>query len=252
MSLPTDPPYCLVYPTSYVKGVESDHFNTSNSPAGMSLHHCVCRAPLQFSNNDPKLRTQYIGSHLILPNGAQYNDQLYPSILELWNHRSPLIDPAMGEPCLLEVVGDFKTMDPIFKGCYRDSLLYSEADLTQLRWQKVYLPVYQGEIPMPPAPYYQQVMEPAVTKQSPHRVEALDTSAESAKAKCSSIKDGPSWGFRHCSNTSTLKCPNSTSTKKPSRPKDSTPDDQAKSPHAHSSCKCGRSPYPTSGSAGCK
>ena len=36
MPIPTDPPYCLVYPTSYVKGVEMDHFDTRNSPAGCS------------------------------------------------------------------------------------------------------------------------------------------------------------------------------------------------------------------------
>ena len=154
MSIPMDPPYCLVYPTSYVKGIEPDHFDTCNSPAGMRLHHCVCRATLQFSNDDPKLRTQYVRSHLILPRRVQYNDQLYPSILEPQNHHGPLIDPAMGEPCPLEVVGDFKATYPIFKGCYGDSLLYSKANLTRLRWQKVYLPTFQGEIPMPPAPSY--------------------------------------------------------------------------------------------------
>ena len=152
MSVPTDPPYCLVYPTSYVKGIEPDHFDTRNSPAGMRLHHCVCCATLQFSNDDPKLRTQYVGSRIILPHGAQYNDRLYPSILESRNHCGPLIDPAMGEPCPLEVVGNFRARDPLFKGCYGDSLLYSEADLARLRQQKVYLPAFQGEIPVPPAP----------------------------------------------------------------------------------------------------
>ena len=191
MSIPMDPPYCLVYPTSYVKGVEPDHFDTCNSPAGMRLHHCVCCATLQFSNDDPKQRTKYVGSRLILPHGAQYNDRLYPTILELRNHRSPLIDPTMGEPCLMEVAGDFRATDPIFKGCYRDSLLYSDDDLARLRWQKIYLLTFQGEIPMPPAPSYQQVREPVATKQSPHRVAALDTSAESPKAKCSSSKGGP-------------------------------------------------------------
>ena len=38
MSIPTDPPYCLVYPTSYVKGIEPDHFDTRNSPGG---HACI-------------------------------------------------------------------------------------------------------------------------------------------------------------------------------------------------------------------
>ena len=128
MSVPTDPPYCLVYPASYIKGVEPDHFDTHNSPVGMHLHRCVCRTTLQFSNEDPKQCTKYVGSHLILPHGVQYNDQLYPSILEPRNHCDPLIDPAMEEPYPMEVVDDFRAKDPIFKGCYRDSLLYSDND----------------------------------------------------------------------------------------------------------------------------
>ena len=129
MSVPTDPPYCLVYPTSYIKGIKPDHFYTCNSPAGMHLHCCVCHATLQFSNEDPKQRTKYIGSHLILPHGVQYNKWLYPSSLEPQNHHGPLIDPTMGDPYLMEVVGDFRASDPIFKGCYGDSLLYSDDDL---------------------------------------------------------------------------------------------------------------------------
>ena len=53
MSIPTDPPYCLVYPTTYIKGAEPNRFNTRNSTTGMCLHCCVCRATLQFSNTDP-------------------------------------------------------------------------------------------------------------------------------------------------------------------------------------------------------
>ena len=67
MSIPMDPPYCLVYPTSYVKGVEPDHFDTRNSPTGIRLCHCICRTTLQFSNDDPQEHTNYIGSCLILP-----------------------------------------------------------------------------------------------------------------------------------------------------------------------------------------
>ena len=157
----------------------------------MHLHCCVCRTTLQFSNDDPQECTKYIGSHLILPRGVQYNDRLYPAILEPWNHHSPLIDPTMGKPYPMEVVGDFRAVDPIFKGCYGDSLLYSDADLAQLRWQKIYLPAFQEEIPMPPAPSYQQIREPAATKQSLHRAAAPDTPAESPKVKCSSSKGTP-------------------------------------------------------------
>ena len=154
VSIPMDPLYCLVYPTSYVKGIKPDHFDTCNSPVGMRLHCCVCRTTLQFSNNDPKECTKYVGSHRILPCGAQYNDQLYPSILEPWNHRGLLIDPTIGEPYPMEVVGKFSAMDLILKGCYRDSLPYSDDDLARLRQWKIYLPTFQGEIPMPPAPSY--------------------------------------------------------------------------------------------------
>ena len=129
MSIPTDPPYCLVYPTTYVKGAELNHFDTWNSPMGTCLHCCVCRATLQFSNTDPKQYTKYAGSRLVVPSGAQYNDQLYSTILEPQNHRSPLIDPITEEPCPMEVVGDFKAADPIFKGSYGDSFLYLEDNL---------------------------------------------------------------------------------------------------------------------------
>ena len=158
----------------------------------------------------------------------------------------------MGEPYPIEMVGDFKAVDPIFKGCYRDSLLYSDTDLCWLRRQGIYLPAFQGEIPVPPAPSYHQVREPAATTQSPHRVAASDTPVESPKAKHSSSKSRPQRGSGCSSNTSTPKRPDSTSTKKPSCPKESTPDDQAKSPKAHCSCKCGHMPSPTTGSTGCK
>ena len=152
MSIPMDPPYCFVYPTTYIKGTEPDHFDTRNTPTGMCLHHCVCQATLQFSNTNPKLCTKYTGSSLIVPCGAQYNGHLYPAILEPRNHRGPLIDPITGEPCPMEVVGNFKAVDPIFKGSYGDSFLYSDDDLAQLRQQRVYLPTFQEEIPMPPHP----------------------------------------------------------------------------------------------------
>ena len=252
MSIPTDPPYCLVYPTTYVKGIKPDHFDTRNSPMGMRLHHCVCRATLHFSNDDPKQCTKYIGSHLIMPHGVQYNDHLYCAILEPLNHRGPLIDPITGEPCLMEVVGDFKVVDPIFKGSYGDSLLYLEDDLAHLRWQKVYLPTFQEEIPMPPALSYWQNREPAAAKQSPCRLAAPDTSVESPKTRCSSSKSGPPWGTGHSSNTSTPKHPDSTSAKKPSHPQESTPDHQVQSLQACSSRKRGYLPSPTAELDGCK
>ena len=107
MSIPTDPPYCLIYPTSYERDMEPDHFDTHNNPAGTCLHHCVCCATLQFTNDDPKYLKRYSRSHLILPCRAQYNDWLFPVILELQDHWEPLIDSSTKEPFPMELVGDF-------------------------------------------------------------------------------------------------------------------------------------------------
>ena len=74
MSIPTDLPHCLVYPTSYVKDVELDNFDTCNNPARTRLRCCICHATLQHMNDDPHLRREYGGSCLILPCGAQYKE----------------------------------------------------------------------------------------------------------------------------------------------------------------------------------
>ena len=151
MSVPTDPPYCLIYPTSYMRDVELYHFNTHNNPAGTCLCHCICHATLQYINEDPNEHREYAGSCLILPHGAQYKERFFPEILELQNHREPLTDSATKEPFPMELVGDFRSTDPIFKGCYGDSFLYSDADLGQLRWRGIHLPPYLSEIPALPA-----------------------------------------------------------------------------------------------------
>ena len=129
MSVPMDPPYCLFYSMSYMKEVEPDHFNTHNNPTRTHLHHCICHATLQYMNDNPLYCRAYGGSHLILPCGAQYKEQLFPEILEPWIHGVPLIDPIIKEPFPMKLMGGFRSTDPIFKGCYGDLLLYSNVDL---------------------------------------------------------------------------------------------------------------------------
>ena len=110
-------------------------------------------------------------------------------------------------------------MDPIFKGYYGDSFLYSDVELGQLRWHGRHLPLYQGEIPAPLAPSYLQAMQPKATKQSPPRAVTPDPSVESPKTKHSGSKGRPHCSSGCSSNTSTLKGPNSTSAKKPQVPR---------------------------------
>ena len=156
MSVPTDPPYCLIYPTSYMKDVEPDHFDTCNNPARTHLPHCICCTTLQHMSDDPHHHREYGGSHLILPHRVQYKERLCPEILEPQNHRGLLTDPITKEPFPRELVGDFRSTDPIFTGCYGDSFLYSDLDLGRLRQHGIHLPPYWGEILAPPAPSYLQ------------------------------------------------------------------------------------------------
>ena len=129
MSIPTDPPYCLIYPMSYVRDIELDHFYTHNNPAGTYLCCCICCTTLQFTNDDPNQHREYFGSQLILPCRAQYKEQLFPMILKPQNHWGLLTVPANKEPFPMELVGDFRATELIFKGCYSDSLLYTDGEL---------------------------------------------------------------------------------------------------------------------------
>ena len=83
MFIPTDLPYCLVYPMSYMKNVEPDHFNTRNNPAGTHLHCCICHITLQHMNDNPHHCREYGGSHLILPHHGLRHQ------IQLWNLPKP-------------------------------------------------------------------------------------------------------------------------------------------------------------------
>ena len=102
--------------------------------------------------------------------------------------------------------------------------------------------MYRSEILTPPAPSYLQAKQPKATKQSPPRAVTPNPAVESPKAKHSSGKGRHHSSLGHSSNTSTLKCPNSTSAKKPSSSKKPTPNEQEKSPRSSGSHKCGHSP----------
>ena len=152
----------------------------------------------------------------------------------------------------MELVGDFRMMDPIFKGCYGDSLLYTSRELDLLRQWGIHLPPYWGEIPTPPAPSYQQARQPKVTKWSSPRAAIPSPPVELPKAKHSGGKGSPHHGLGHSSNMSTPKHPNSTSTKKPSSSQGPTSNGQERSPKVCRSCKHGHSPSLSTESVGCK
>ena len=75
---------------------------------------------------------------------------------------------------------------------------------------------------------------------------------ESPKAKHSGGKSGHHHSSGRNPNTSTLKCPDSTSAKKPSSSKELALNKQEKSPRSCGSCKCSHSPSPSAESVRCK
>ena len=151
----------------------------------------------------------------------------------------------------MELVGDFRSTDPIFKGCYSDSFLYSDMELGQLRQCGIHLPPNQSEIPASPAPSYLQARQFKTMKQFPPRA-ATPNPVESPKAKCSSGEGRHHHSLGCSSNTSTLKHPDSTSAKRPSSSKEPTSNDQEKSPRGHGSHKHGCSPSLFTKSVRCK
>ena len=70
MAIPTDPPYCLVYPTIYSDDIATknqNHFNTISSPPGLHTQACMCRTLLQHADLTEAHKPKYNGSCLIVP-----------------------------------------------------------------------------------------------------------------------------------------------------------------------------------------
>ena len=149
----------------------------------------------------------------------------------------------------MELVGDFRSMDLILKGVtvtHSCTPVQNWAGSGSVGYTFPHIRVRSQHHWLLPA------RQPKATKQSPLRAVTPNPSVESPKAKHSGGKGGHHHSLRHSSNTSTLKCPDSTSAKKPSSSKEPASNKQEKSPRAHGSCKHGRSPSPSTKSVRCR
>ena len=143
MALPTDPPYCLVYPTVYDNSTkEKTHFNTVGCQSGMRTEACMCHSLLHLMDTDPANRQKFKGNRILVHRGMQYKF-LFPIIAELCNHRGPLMDPNTGEPYPMEVAGNFCLKDAFFPSCPGDSVLFHTSELAELAEQGYCIPTYQ-------------------------------------------------------------------------------------------------------------
>ena len=134
VALPMDPPYCLMYPNIYSSTIpkkDRHHLNIGGSPPGVCTCMCICCTLLQHADMSTDHRQQHHRSHLVIPQGAQY-DHLLPEIIMPCNHWALLVDLSMGGPFPLVPGGDFQLEDNIFPGTPGDSLLYTNEELTKL------------------------------------------------------------------------------------------------------------------------
>ena len=149
MDVPTELPYCLMYPIVYnEKAVNKTHFTTLSSPSGLCTGACVCHTLLLHMNDYPAKRQGFKGAHMLVPHGTQYK-MLFPVMAKLHNHCSLLMDPKTGEPYPLpmENVGNFSLKDDIFPGPPGDSLLFHNSEIGDLVRQGFHVPAHREETP---------------------------------------------------------------------------------------------------------
>ena len=144
MEVPTDPPYCLVYPVIYSDDVDiknQNHLNTAASPPGLHTHGCICCTLLQYADLMEAHKQKYNGSHLIVPRNAQYKT-LFPEITMPHNHQGLLINHCSRKPYPMVPIGDFSLVDKIFPGSPADSLLFNGEELARLKRKGYQVPTF--------------------------------------------------------------------------------------------------------------
>ena len=154
MAIPTDTPYCLVYPMIYSEDIATknqNHFNTMASPTGLCTHGCICHTLLQHADLMEAHEQKYNGSCLIVSHGAQYKT-LFPEITMLCNHQGLLIYHSSGKPYPMVPVGDYSLVDKIFPGSPVDSLLFNGEELARLKRKGYQVSTFQEEKLHPSSP----------------------------------------------------------------------------------------------------
>ena len=127
MALPTEPPYCLVYPIPFFNDMPADLRNQLHMdlfPPSLCCQECVCHWLIQRANLHEKWETIMDGSCFLLPCGAQYDENPLPQLIRPQNHRSLLMDPITAQPYPLVEVGSLTMQDSLFPSIAGDSYIY--------------------------------------------------------------------------------------------------------------------------------
>ena len=90
--------------------------------------------------HDTRSLHHLVGSCLLVPWDAQYNEDGLPKVTKLHNHHSPLINPKSKEAYPMYDVGNFTLDDTLFPRVPRDSFLYDGDVGDQLEQQGFDIP----------------------------------------------------------------------------------------------------------------
>ena len=113
LALPTDLPYCLVYPVVFHKSQDKTVFNTHGCPPGFHTSACVCHKLL---HPDPASVRLFSGGHLLSLCRAQFETRIFPCMSVPRNYATPLADANTGKPYPMVSVGISALWTPCFLG----------------------------------------------------------------------------------------------------------------------------------------
>ena len=114
MPIPTELPYCLVYPTEFVDGTPMaarDHHHLELNHHALCTRQYVCHCTLQYANMLPDNQMEYTGSWLLIPHGVQYSKEGIPQLVKPCNHPGPLLDSNNGKLYSMHNVGNLSLDD---------------------------------------------------------------------------------------------------------------------------------------------
>ena len=135
MGFATDPPFCMVYPLSFVHKDDPAQMtfrSQQNHPISFTADVLlVCQLLTRDCSLDEYMMDR-CHQHLLIPRGVHFLPNLFPQIVVPRNHVAPYHDLKMGEVVPFVTVGPFVSTDTLFPGKTGDLELFTNKEVVAL------------------------------------------------------------------------------------------------------------------------
>ena len=131
-----DPPFCMAYPSHFVNTEDPAQMtfrSQQNHPVSFTRDCLMVHQLLAQDCPECKYMMDGCHSHLLIPRGMQFAEDLFPQILVPHNHATPYHDPKTGEEAPFITIGPFTSKDTLFQGVAGDLELYTAEEVITLR-----------------------------------------------------------------------------------------------------------------------